>query len=128
MTWLDRWSRRGLGREGAERPDLDERIEHLAVAEAQVDPGAEVGQRAEWATLVAGRDDRLEQRAFHRGRPERGDQHRRSRGNLLREARFPSHRLKADIRRHDWNVRFVPIADIARAPFSYGLLATAVSM
>ena len=46
--------------EGVERPDLDERLEDLAVGQAQVDPRAEVGQRAELAALGPGRDDRLD--------------------------------------------------------------------
>ena len=46
--------------ERVERADLDERLEHLAVAQAQVDPRAEVGQRAERAALVPRRDDRLD--------------------------------------------------------------------
>ena len=33
--------------ERAQRPDLGQRLEHLAVRQPQVDPGAEVGQRAE---------------------------------------------------------------------------------
>ena len=49
----------------AEGPDLDERLEHLAVAQAQVDPRAEVGQRAEVAALVASRDDRLDRPLPH---------------------------------------------------------------
>ena len=51
-----------LGRvpERVERADLDERLEHLAVGQPQVDPRAEVGQRPELAALVAGRDDRLD--------------------------------------------------------------------
>ena len=47
----------------AERPqraDLDERLEHLAVGEPQVDPRAEVGERAELAALGPRRDDRLD--------------------------------------------------------------------
>ena len=46
--------------EGAQRADLGQRLEHLAVRQPQVDPGAEVGQRAERAALVARRDDRLD--------------------------------------------------------------------
>ncbi len=46
--------------ERRERPDLRQRLDHLAVDEAEVDPGAEVGQRAELAALVAGGDDRLD--------------------------------------------------------------------
>ena len=51
-----------LGRmaERAERADLGQRLEHLAVGQPQVDPGAEIGQRAERAALVAGGDDRLD--------------------------------------------------------------------
>ena len=51
-----------LGRmpERVERPDLGQRLEDLAVAQPQVDPRAEVGQRAERAALVARRDDRLD--------------------------------------------------------------------
>ena len=51
-----------LGRvaERAQRPDLGQRLEHLAVREPQVDPRAEVGQRAELAALVARRDDRFD--------------------------------------------------------------------
>ena len=43
-----------------ERADLGQRLEHLAVDEAQVDPRAEVRQRAELAALLARRDDRLD--------------------------------------------------------------------
>ena len=46
--------------ERAERPDLGQRLEHLAIGQAQVDPRAEVGQRAERAALVPGRDDRFD--------------------------------------------------------------------
>ncbi len=51
-----------LGRmtERVERPHPGQRLEHLAVGEPQVDPRAEVGQRAERPALVAGGDDRLD--------------------------------------------------------------------
>ena len=51
-----------LGRvaEAVERTDLDQRLQHLAVGEAQVHPGAEVGERPELAALLAGLDDRLD--------------------------------------------------------------------
>src|SRR4029453_9483508 len=46
--------------ERVQRPDPGERLEHLAVREPEVDARAEVGERAERAALVAGRDDRLD--------------------------------------------------------------------
>src|SRR4051794_9046405 len=46
--------------ERAERPDPGQRLEDLAVDEAEVDPGAEVGERAEGAAFIAGPDDRLD--------------------------------------------------------------------
>ena len=48
-----------------ERADLGQRLQHLAVDEAQVDPGAEVGERAELAARLAGRDDRLDGALAH---------------------------------------------------------------
>ena len=51
--------------EAVERADLGQRLQHLAVDQAQVDPGAEVGQRAELAALLAGLDDRLDRALAH---------------------------------------------------------------
>ena len=49
-----------LGRvpEGVERADLRPRLEDLAIDEAEIDPRAQIRQRAERATFLAGRDDR----------------------------------------------------------------------
>src|SRR4051812_26937781 len=46
--------------EGVERTDLGERLGDLAVDETEGDARAEVGQRAEGAAILAGRDDRLD--------------------------------------------------------------------
>ena len=46
--------------EDVQRADLGERLEDLAVDEAEVDPRAEVGQGLERAALLAGGDDRLD--------------------------------------------------------------------
>ena len=46
--------------ERVQRADPGERLEDLAVREAEVDPRAEVGQRSERAALRPGRDDRLD--------------------------------------------------------------------
>ena len=44
----------------AQRPDLDQRLQDPLVDQPEVDPGAEVGQRAEVAVRLPGRDDRLD--------------------------------------------------------------------
>ena len=51
-----------LGRvaERRERPDPGQRLEDLAVGQPEVDPGAEVGERAERAALGPRGDDRFD--------------------------------------------------------------------
>ena len=54
----------GMAHRG-QRADLDQRLEHLAVGEAQIDPGAEVGERPELAAGIPRRDDRFDGALAH---------------------------------------------------------------